>query len=468
MKRIALLLFVALPFVSASAQDITGDWHGLLKVPGIDLRVVFHIVKSDTGYMATMDSPDQNAYGLSVTSTTLKHDALRMTVSNLMVEYTGTFRGDSIVDGVFKQAGQAFPMDLSREPIQKEATLRPQEPAKPYPYREEQVTFNNTPAGVRLSGTLTLPDAAGPYPAAILITGSGPQNRDEEIAGHKPFLVLADHLTRNGIAVLRYDDRGTGKSSGTFGTATSEDFAKDVEAAIAFLKTRKEIRADKIGLVGHSEGGLIAPLVASRSKDVGYVVMLAGPGVKGNELLAEQADLIGRAMGMNEDLLKTTRAVNQNIFDRILRIADSDSLRSQLTEYLAQAIKDDPRILALSGLQEDTFVATQVNQLASSWMTWFIRHDPAPVLSKVQCPVLALFGEKDLQVPPGSNMEAVKRALEKGGNKDFTIRLLPGLNHLFQEAQTGSPAEYATIEQTLSPVALNEISEWIRKVNGSE
>ena len=468
MKRIAFLLFVALACVSANAQDITGDWYGLLKVPGVNLRLVFHITRSDTGYSATMDSPDQNARGIPVTTITLEDNQLKMTVSNLMVEYTGTFDNGNINDGVFRQAGQAFPMNLSRNPIEKEPLVRPQEPVKPFPYREEEVAFSNPSIGITLSGTLTIPNGESAYPAAILITGSGPQNRDEEIAGHKPFLVLADHLTRNGIAVLRYDDRGTGKSAGTFGTATSEDFATDVEAAIAFLKTRKEITPDKIGLVGHSEGGLIAPLVASRSKDTGFIVMLAGPGIRGSELLSEQAALIGKSMGMNDELLRATRTVNETIFDLVLRITDPDSLRSQLHTYLSQAIKDYPQILGLSGMPAESFLATQVNQLASPWMTWFIRYDPAPALEKVACPVLALFGEKDLQVPPVSNLPAVEAALRKGGNKNFSVRALPNLNHLFQEASTGSPSEYATIEQTISPVALNEISEWIRKVNGSK
>lgn len=468
MKRTVLLLFTLLAFLSGNAQEVTGDWHGLLKTPGIQLRLVFHITKSDTGYTATMDSPDQNANGIPVTSTILNGDALKMTVANLSIEYTGTLRNDSIVGGTFEQAGQAFAMNLSRNPVEKEVTIRPQEPVRPYPYREEEVTIGNPSASITLSGTLTIPNGNGPYPAAILITGSGPQNRDEEIAGHKPFLVLADHLTRNGIAVLRYDDRGTGKSSGNFGTGTSEDFATDVEAAIAFLKTRKEINPGKIGLVGHSEGGLIAPLVASRSKDAGFVVMLAGPGIRGNELLVEQAERIGEVMGMNDEMLQEARAVNEGVFDLILRTANRDSLHAQLTAYLTQAIKDYPRVLALSGLPAESFIYAQVNQLTSPWMTWFIRYDPAPALEKVECPVLALFGEKDLQVPYKSNLAAVESSLQKGGNKDFTVRLLPNLNHLFQEAATGSPSEYATIEQTISPVALNEISEWIRKVNGSK
>src|SRR5690606_1922069 len=408
MKRTILFLLTFLSFISGNAQDVSGDWHGLLSVSGMPLRLVVHIAKTDTGFTATMDSPDQNANGIPVTSATLEGDALKITVANLSAEYTGTFRGDSIVAGVFRQGGQQFPMDLSRNPVKKEVTVRTQEPARPYPYHEEEVTFNNPTANITLSGTLIIPNGQGSYPAAILITGSGPQNRNEEIAGHKPFLVLADHLTRNGIAVLRYDDRGTGKSTGTFGTATSEEFATDVEAAIAFLKSRKEIEPARIGLVGHSEGGLIAPLVASRSNDAGFVVMLAGPGIPGSELLVEQAELIGRVMGMNDELLQSSRAVNEGIFELVIGIADRDSLRSQLTKYLTQAIKDDPRILALSGMPEESFLATQVNQLASPWMTWFIRYDPAPALEKVKCPVLALFGEKDLQVPASSNRAAVE------------------------------------------------------------
>lgn len=459
MKKVTLTLVILVASLSAYAQDITGDWYGLLKVQGLQLRLVFHITGIGDSLKASLDSPDQNALGIPVTSTSLENDVLKMTVTNLAIEYTGTLDKDSIVGGTFKQGGQSFPMNLSRAPVEKGVTTRPQEPKKPYPYREEEVIFTNTKDKITLAGTLTLPKEGGRYPAAILITGSGPQNRDEELMGHKPFLVLADHLTRNGIAVLRFDDRGAGGSTGTFATATSADFATDVEAAIEFLKSREEII--RIGLVGHSEGGLIAPMVGSRSTDVNFVVMLAGPGVRGKELLMQQAELIGRAMGMSEELVRNAHAINEGVFDLVLKSERPDSLRSQLTSSLRKAARENPQMVAQTGMPEETFITAQVNQLSSPWMTWFIRYDPAPTLAKVTCPLLALLGEKDLQVPASSNLKAIQGALQKSGNKNATVKVLPNLNHLFQEAQTGSPAEYATIEQTFSPLALNEISEWI-------
>ncbi|NBP70884.1 MAG: alpha/beta hydrolase, partial [Cytophagia bacterium] len=278
MKIFPTLLLTLLVSLTTLAQDINGQWNGLLKVQGTQLRVVFNLKQTENGLSATLDSPDQGAKGIPTTASSFENGVLKIAIANLTVEYEGTLGSDNIIVGTFKQAGVAFPMNLSKEKIEKEKIVRPQEPAKPYPYYTEDVTFENKSAGISLAGTLTLPEKEGVFPVVILISGSGPQNRDEELMGHKPFLVLSDHLTKNGIAVLRYDDRGTALSKGDFKTATSVDFATDVEAAMAYLKTRKEINKKKMGLIGHSEGGLIAPMVASRSKDVSFMVLLAGPG----------------------------------------------------------------------------------------------------------------------------------------------------------------------------------------------
>lgn len=456
---VLILLTLYLPVVG---QNVTGDWHGLLDVPGSPLRLVFHITDTGDTYAATLDSPDQNAYGIPVTSTRYENRTLTMNVSNLSIEYVGVIEGDSIVRGTFRQAGQVFALTLTRNPIRKQVVERPQDPKPPYPYKEEEVVFPNTADGVALAGTLTLPSQGGPFTAAVLISGSGPQDRNEELMGHRPFLVLADHLTRSGIAVLRFDDRGTGRSTGNFARATTADFAHDVQAAIAYLKTRKEIDRNRIGLIGHSEGGLVAPMVATKSGDVAFIAMLAGPGIRGKELIVLQSELISRTMGMKEELVERSRAVNEAVFDLVLKTASPDSLRSLITDYLRNALKENPHILAQSGMTEDTFVSMQASALSSPWMISFIRHDPAPVLEKVTCPVLALFGEKDLQVPPVPNAEAVTQALDRGGNTRSTVKVLPGLNHLFQEARTGSPAEYGALSQTMSPTALDALSSWIR------
>ncbi|HAH58159.1 MAG TPA: alpha/beta hydrolase, partial [Bacteroidales bacterium] len=299
MKTISILIVTLLISHVLTAQDITGQWNGILNVPGIQLRLVFNVSKSDKGYSSTMDSPDQGANDIPVTNTTFENSNIKFEVANLRIEYIGELKGNEII-GTFKQAGQEFPMNLSRKAIEKEVIKRPQEPSKPYNYYSEEVTFQNTKANILLAGTLTLPEKEGNFPVVILITGSGPQNRDEELLGHKPFLVIADYLTKNGIGVLRYDDRGVGQSTGDFKAATTADFATDVESAIEYLKTRKEVNVHKIGLIGHSEGGIIAPMVASASNDVSFIVLLAGTGIRGDKLLLLQQELIAKANGVSE------------------------------------------------------------------------------------------------------------------------------------------------------------------------
>lgn len=462
MKTLLIVLIAFLTSLSLTAQNITGEWNGALKVQGTQLRLVFTITKTDTGISATMDSPDQGAKGIPTTTTTFENSILRITIANAKIEYEGTLGNDNIIVGTFKQGGQSFPMNLSKELIEKEKLVRPQEPIKPYSYYTEDITFENKKAGIRLAGTLTLPQKEGVFPVVILISGSGPQNRDEELLGHKPFLVLSDYLTKNGIAVLRYDDRGIASSKGDFKTATTADFATDVEASIAYLKTRKEINKKKIGLIGHSEGGIIAPMVANKSADVAFIVLLAGTGIQGDKLLLLQQKLIGKVSGVSDEDLLKSELTNRKVFDIVNQSNSLEQLKTDLTNYLKQTLKEDPNAEKPEGMSDDDLVKLQVNQIANPWMHYFIKYDPASTLEKVKCPVLALNGEKDLQVPPKENLEAIKKALAKGGNKKVTTKELPNLNHLFQECKTGSPNEYATIEQTFSPTALTEILKWIQ------
>ncbi len=462
MKTITLLLIALWVSFTISAQDITGQWNGVLKVQGIQLRLVFNVSKSDSGFSATMDSPDQGANGIPVTTTTFENPEIKFVVAMAGIEYKGAIKDNEIV-GIFKQGGMELPLNLSRKTIEKEEVLRPQEPKKPYPYYSEEVTFQNTNAGISLAGTLSLPEKEGRFPVVILISGSGPQNRDEELLGHKPFLVLSDYLTRNGIGVLRYDDRGVGGSTGDFETATSAHFASDVESALAYLKTRKEVNSKKIGLIGHSEGGLIAPMVvAGKTKDVAFIVLLAGPGIQGDQILLLQQKLIGKASGVSDEDLQKNEAINRKAFDIVNQSINLVQLKADLTNYLHQSLIDHPNSEKPEGMSADDFVALQVEQMATPWMQYFIKYNPAPALEKVQCPVLALIGEKDLQVPPKENLKAIKEALAKGGNTKVTVKELPNLNHLFQECETGSPFEYASIEQTISPTALSEIMNWIQ------
>ncbi|HET7732223.1 MAG TPA: alpha/beta hydrolase, partial [Paludibacter sp.] len=314
MKKIILglsLLFIAL---TTSAQDITGEWNGALKIQSMQLRIVFHVTKTETGYTATMDSPDQGAKGIPMSNATYENQTLTLELAAVKINYSGTFDNKETVTGTFNQAGQSFPLVLTRKAVDRIEVKRPQNPAKPYPYYSEEVTFENKKDSITLAGTLTLPKKVGKFPVVVLISGSGPQNRDEELMGHKPFLVLSDYLTHNGIGVLRFDDRGTNASKGNFAKATTNDFAGDVEAAVNYLKTRKDIDNKRIGLIGHSEGGIIAPIVAVNCKDVKYIVLMAGTAIPGSELLLRQQELIGRASGMTEEALKTTAELNTRIY----------------------------------------------------------------------------------------------------------------------------------------------------------
>jgi fermentation-respiration switch protein FrsA (DUF1100 family) len=463
MKTLSLVILTFLISTFAFAQDITGQWNGALKVQGIQLRLVFNVKKTETGFSATMDSPDQGAFGIPVTSTSFENNTLKIAITNANIKYEGTLGDDDIIIGVFNQAGQSFPMNLSREEIEKVGSNRPQEPKKPFPYRSEEVIFENKQAEILLAGTLTMPEKVGTYPAVVLISGSGPQNRDEELMGHKPFLVLSDYLTRNGIAVLRFDDRGTAASTGNFGSATSVDFATDVASAVQYLQSRPEIDKSKIGLVGHSEGGLIAPMVAGDSDDIDFIVLLAGTGIRGDKLLLAQQALIGEAAGMSPNQLSENELISKKAFEIILKGQGEEEMKGEIRNYMAQVFRNMNPENIPNGLTEDEFVKAQVGQMTSPWMQYFIRYDPAPALEKVSCPVLAINGEKDLQVPPKENLEAIKAALEKGGNTNVTTMELPGLNHLFQEAETGAPSEYAEIEQTFSPKALEVVLGWIKE-----
>ena len=309
---------------------------------------------------------------------------------------------------------------------------------------------------------MSLPTKEGVFPAVILISGSGAQNRDEELLGHKPFLVIADYLTKNGIAVLRFDDRGTAMSKGDFKTATTLDFSTDVEAALQYLQTRKEIDQKKIGLIGHSEGGIIAPMVAAKSKKVSFIILLAGTGIPGDKLLLLQQELIGRASGISEEDLQKSKIINIEVFDLVKKETNLEQLKKDITALITKSIKSDPNTQIPDGISESDFIAMQVNEITSPWMQFFIKYNPAIALEKVGCPVLALNGDKDMQVPSKVNLEAINKALTKGGNKKVITKELPNLNHLFQECKTGAPQEYSEIEQTFSPLALVEILNWIQ------
>lgn len=454
-KKTAITALATLISLSIYAQDISGQWNGILEVQGVQLRLVFNITQTENGYSSTMDSPDQGATDIPVTSTTYENSILKLEISNAGIQYEGKLDKENNFVGTFKQSGQSFLLNLTKEEVEKEIVHRPQEPIKPYPYYLEEVEIENTKDKIVLAGTLSLPEKNGNFPAVILISGSGPQNRDEELFGHKPFLVLADYLTKNGIAVLRFDDRGTAKSTGDFGNATTFDFATDVESAIKYLQTRKEINKNSIGLIGHSEGGIIAPLIASKNKDVAFIILMAGSTLRGDKLLLLQKFKIETQMGIDEKLVEKS----QQIFAGAYKIVLNKNLGKQ-------AISDSLSLYFISqygnNLPEKQKNAL-INQLTSPWMIDFIRLDPAVYIEKLNCPVLAINGSKDLQVPSKENLEIVEDISKRSENSKIEVKEIKNLNHLFQECETGATSEYGTIEQTISPIALEEIKNWILK-----
>ncbi|MFQ5689063.1 MAG: alpha/beta hydrolase family protein [Gemmatimonadota bacterium] len=451
-------------------DSLAGNWEGTLKTSGIELRVVFRIQRAKDGsYSATMDSPDQGARGILVSDVSFSGRAVKLTSAAVGGVFEGRLAEDgSTIEGEWRQGGATLPLVLRRVE-QVTEVRRPQEPVPPYPYEVEQVRYPNAEVGNELAGTLTLPRGEGPFPAAVLISGSGPQDRDETVFGHRPFWILADYLTRRGIAVLRFDDRGVGGSTGSFPTATSEDFASDVRAGIAYLRTRPRVDAKRIGLIGHSEGGLIAPMVAAEDPSVAFVVLMAGPGLPGTEILERQAALIARAGGAPEEAIERNRRLQLELFEIVREEPDTAAAAKKLQAAIRQALASlSEEEKARAGLQGDPerVVEAQVRQVNSPWFRFFLTYDPRPTLRRVKAPVLAIGGELDLQVPPKQDLDAIAAALKAGGNPDFTVKQLAGLNHLFQEAKTGAPAEYGRIEQTVSPEALKLIGDWILKRMG--
>lgn len=442
----------AAPAKPAKPSDLDGTWLGTLETGTLKLRVVFHITNTANGLVSTMDSPDQGANGLPTAKTTREGTSLKIEAPSVGGVFEGKISADvNSIDGTWTQGGASLPLVLRRVKNQAELERkRPQNPTKPYPYRDEEVSYENKVQNVTLAATLTIPQGKGPFPAVVLITGSGPQDRDESLMGHKPFLVLSDYLTRRGIAVLRADDRGTGKSSGDFKTATTADFAIDTEAAIAYLKTQPEIDPHKIGLIGHSEGGIIAPMVAARNPDVAFIVMMAGSGVPGDQILPAQLQAIEEANGKTHEEAAKDAAKERGVIALVETEKNPVVLEKELKEKM-------------NGDMPEAQLGAQIKVLTSPWFRYFMTYDPAIALRKVSCPVLAINGANDKQVLPSQNLPAIRSALEEGGNKHFEVVELPGLNHLFQTAKTGSPNEYAEIEETISPVALEKMTVWILK-----
>lgn len=459
MKKIFLLLCFLITS-SLFSQDITGKWFGKISIMGTELHFSFDFSSSNSTYSGTMDIPQQNAKGIPLSSVTFEDKTLVFKFEQAKFSYSGKLNDSNDFEGIFSQNGQNLPLNLSRNQTEIKKVKRSQEPKPPFDYEIEEVTFVNQKDKITLGGTFTSPKSDN-FPVVILISGSGQQDRNSEILGHKPFWVIADYLTKNGIGVLRVDDRGIGQSGGDFNTSTSFDFATDVESAIAFIKTKKGVNHKKIGLIGHSEGGMIAPIVASKDKNINFIVLLAGPGIPCDELLIEQTYLIAKVSGASENEIAETQKTNKQIYDLVKSDKSNEEIKSGLENIFTNLFKNDPSFINLNETEKNQLINQQIESVSYPWFKNFLRFKPEEYLKKVKCPVLVLNGENDLQVPPKSNMLGIKNALDKGGNKKVTLKEYPKLNHLFQESVTGSTDEYGAIEQTFSPTVLTDIKDWI-------
>lgn len=470
MKNLRLLIVpclgMALSVASTAAQAagpgrFVGSWVGSLKVGAVNLRLVFNINSANGALAATMDSPDQGAKGIPVSGVDVQGDAVVLAVKAAAGSYEGKISPDGRrIDGVWKQGGSSFPVPLQKQ----DAPFvldRPQEPKPPFPYAAVEVRFPGMKPGIELAGTLTVPQGDGPFPAVVLVTGSGQQNRDEELMGHRPFAVIADHLTRGGIAVLRYDDRGVGGSKGDVASATTLDFADDAEAAFSFLAARPEVDPRRTGIAGHSEGGLIGPIVAARNPAVTFLVLLAGPGLPGDRIVQSQREAIGRASGMDEKQLAWSTEVNRRLYAVAKGPGDAAAVAAELGRIYVEAIDSNPSLSPAQKEEAKRNPDAALAPLATPWYRTFLALDPAAYLSKVRVPVLALNGSKDLQVPADDNLFAIGAALMAAGNQGGSLRKLDGLNHLFQHAGTGLPEEYGKITETFASEALAAVRDWI-------
>lgn len=469
MRKHALVFSMLIISLSSVCQrQVKGDWMGTLNI-GVKVRLILHIKKdSATGsYTATMDSPDQGAKGIPVSSLRVQGDSLHAEVNVIKGNYDGLFTDDTTLTGSWSQGPAKLALTLVKT-NEVTALNRPQTPKPPFNYKSEDVEYDNADKSVHFAGTFTCPNSAGPFPAAILITGSGQQDRDETLFEHKPFAVIADYLTKEGLAVLRVDDRGMGKTTGDLLNATSEDFAKDVEAGLAYLKSRSETDTARLGLIGHSEGGLIAELLASRRKDINFVVLLAGPGIKGSVLLADQGAAILESEGYSADAVNLYKPFFSQVVNISITEKDTSVAFKKAWAAYESWKKTAPQTTRNQlGFTDDTAVKSILKNLVTTfllpWMKYFLNNDPSKLVEKINAKVLALNGEKDIQVLAKPNLAGIKVALQKSKSKVADVEMLPGLNHLFQKCTKCSVSEYGQLEETINPAALTAIGDWLKK-----
>ncbi|HSY40624.1 MAG TPA: alpha/beta fold hydrolase [Polyangia bacterium] len=433
--------------------SLEGAWIGTLHAGGANLRLLLKIRPAAGGWAATADSIDQHIADIPVDSVSVEGDKVKLILSSINGSYEARLAGDTLI-GTFTQSGVSLPLELVKTAHPPVVTRRPQTPKRPLPYDELDVSVENAAARVTLACTRTEPRAKGPFGAVVLTTGSGPQNRDEALMGHSPFLVLSDAITRQGVAVLRCDDRGVFKSTGAFGTATTFDFADDTLAEVAALRARPEIAPAHVGVLGHSEGGEIATIAAAKSRDVAFIVLLAGTALPGDQILDLQRGLMEQSSGMSAAEIADSKAN----WDKAFAIINAEKADAVATKRLRELYDGLPAATRAQFEKVGGF-ETQVKEVLSPWFRTFLALDPRTFLARVKVPVLAINGARDWQVPPSANLPEMKKALAH--DHDVTVQEMPGLNHLFQTAKTGSPAEYGEIEETISPAVLTLVSGWI-------
>jgi pimeloyl-ACP methyl ester carboxylesterase len=463
MNKIILSITLLVLSIATYAQEINGTWKGELK-QGTDnaVKFIFKVQSSGDSLNTIIEIPTRGLSGLRTKSTRLSNNQLLIDASNLGFRYIGKRNSSqNQIEGFLEEGVNKVALNLFKEESAIKSTFnRPQEPIRPFPYFEEEVLIRNEKDNVSLSGTITLPKTPGKYPAVVLVSGSGPQDRDETFATHKTFLVLADYLTRHGIAVLRYDDRGVGKSTGDHYTATTNDFATDAASAILFLKSRPEINSERIGIIGHSEGAIIAPLVANRMSSVAFLVLLGGTGINGAEVSVQQAKSL-RGFPVPDE------ASYELAIRQAIKIASQEKaineIRVELQAHYTKSLSATLKPLLGTNENVEAAIKNLVATRTTPWMRYFYTYNPSDALEKVKCPVLALNGDKDVQVNSTINQTAIRNALAKAKNKDFTVKEMQNLNHMFQECKTGSMQEYPLIEQTISPALLEDVSQWINK-----
>lgn len=481
--RILYYFFIcALPFtIDASSPPLVSEslqnpyetfkdsrWRGILDLGACKLTIEFHVTfKPEKGvFESELTCFEQQFENIPVTSTQIEDSKFSLQLTDWRLDFQGIIHSNSTIEGTFTQYGKAFPLKLKIvdefTPIIENLYYRPQEPKPPFPYFVEEVNILNEIDEVDLSATLTIPTANKPSPAVILIPGSGPVDRNQEVVGHKPFLVLADHLTKEGIAVLRFDKRGAGDSEGDYYGATYEDYAQDILSCLNYLKNREDIDPHQIGLIGHSEGGLIAPLAASKSEDIAFLVLLGAPAVNGETTIIEQAQALFEAEYSDKSVIELCSKLQKNMIEILLNFDSTEAppkLNALIDDHIKNFPVEDHELLKIQMSQ--TFDEVNKNRHRT-----LLGYDPREALEQIRVPLLALYGELDKMVSPSVNIPSLETILENNNLNHYEVVTLPKHNHLFQVAELGTPSEYAKIEETISMKALNKISNWILDVTG--